>query len=84
MRPSSTLVALYILFSTSLPAMALDLEDDDFVEPASWTEIKEEKKGATCMDMCLAEGEALFDCEFYCIQTVKVGPLAPRVSCSRR
>lgn len=80
----STLLALGLVFSFHLPALGYEFDEDEFAEPAAWTEIKEPRKGATCMDMCLADGEELFDCEYYCIQTAKVGPLVPRDACGRK
>lgn len=83
MRQWSALVAIFVCLGLGHPATAFEIDDDDFSEEApSWTEISEPKKGATCLDMCLADGEEPFDCEYYCIQTAKAGPLAPKGACS--
>ena len=84
MRKWSTFVLLAICLGLSLQAKAFEsLEQEEAAGATTWTEIHEPKKGATCLDTCLADGEELFDCEYFCIQTAQIGPTSPRLSCSR-
>jgi hypothetical protein len=83
MRAWSTYLALVVCLGLGQQAKAYEFDEDDAAESSTWTEIAEPRKGATCLDMCLADGEELFDCEYYCIQTAKAGPLFPRTACAR-
>jgi hypothetical protein len=83
MRARSTLLALILCLGIGHPALAYDFDEEEALESTNWTEITEPKKGATCMDMCLADGEELFDCEYYCIQTAQVGAPVGKAVCLR-
>jgi hypothetical protein len=83
MRARSTLMALLVSFALAIPAYGYEFDEDEVTESSSWTEIIEHKKGASCMDSCLADGEELFDCEYYCIQTAERS-LSSKGACSRR
>ncbi len=84
MRESCTCIALLICLGLGQTALAFEFDEEEATEASSWTEISAPKKGATCLDMCLADGEELFDCEYYCIQTVKVDLKGHGQRCAQR
>jgi len=84
MRQWSAYLMLAVCLGLGQTAKGDDyFEEEELTDNPAWTEITAPRKGASCLDMCLADGEELFDCEYYCIQTAKIGPLSPREACSR-
>lgn len=84
MRECCTYIALLLCLGLGQQAKAYEFDEEESTESSAWTEIKEPKKGATCLDMCLADGEELFDCEYYCIQTVKADTPDNGLRCASR